>query len=46
MKKFKISKILCKIGIHQKHTFEKEHEVNWLTMWHTITKCKKCNKIF
>lgn len=46
MKYFKISKILCKLGLHQKHKFINEREVNWILMSHEITQCKKCNKIF
>lgn len=46
MKYFKISKIPCKLGLHKKHTFTNEREVNWILMTHKIAQCKKCKKIF
>lgn len=44
--KVKIFKILCWFGFHKKETYENTREVNWILMSHTITKCKRCKKVF
>lgn len=41
-----IKNLLCRIGIHWKETYVNEREVNWIPMWHKITRCKNCRKIF
>ena len=36
----------CFLGLHQKHTIERNGEVNWVPMSIKITECKNCKKFY
>lgn len=39
-------RLFCFFGIHRKHTFTREREVNWIPMSIKITECKNCKKFY